>query len=261
MYKHFCEVSKAFEIYCFADFRNTLLGATSMGKPALVKNDPDTQIYYKVWNLLWTWGRPKLDYSKLLVWQKVNHFPDSKFLSRKDCLKRCIERYIKRPPGSRGSQLAEFFRVTPETFVLPHDYCEFIEAFSKYREKNPSERMWIMKPVCSSRGRGISVISDINEVSYSEPTIVQKYIERPLLLDGYKFDLRIYVLVTSFNPLEAYIYKEGFARLATVKYSVTGDDMKNRLIHLTNTSVQKKHVDNLPNDRRRMLGGDWLHDA
>jgi hypothetical protein len=49
-------------------------------------------------------------------------------------------------------------------------------------------------------------------------TTHQRYIERPLLLDGYKFDLRLYVCVTSMNPLEAFIYREGFTRLSTEPY-------------------------------------------
>ncbi|GBG82841.1 hypothetical protein CBR_g36370 [Chara braunii] len=71
-----------------------------------------------------------------------------------------------------------------------------------------SENLWIMKPIGQSRGRGIFLINDINEISYGSPMVVQRYISRPLLVDGYKFDLRIYVLVTSFNPLEAFLYKE-----------------------------------------------------
>ena len=62
--------------------------------------------------------------------------------------------------------------------------------------------LWIMKPVGSSRGRGISLISAVDEIAHGEQVVIQKYVARPLLIDGFKFDLRLYVLVTSFNPLE-----------------------------------------------------------
>jgi len=44
------------------------------------------------WNLLWTWNKPRLDPAHLLVWQRVNHFVDSKQLTRKDILKKNIQR-------------------------------------------------------------------------------------------------------------------------------------------------------------------------
>lgn len=49
----------------------------------------------------------------------------------------------------------------------------------------------------------------------------------PLLLDGYKFDMRIYVLVTHMKPLEAFVYKEGFARLSTEKYELNPQNIHN----------------------------------
>ena len=44
-------------------------------------------------------------------------------------------------------------------------------------------------------------------LSYSQTSVVQRYVERPLCINGYKFDLRLFVVVTSFKPLEAFIYK------------------------------------------------------
>jgi tubulin polyglutamylase TTLL5 len=78
---------------------------------------------------------------------------------------------------------------------------------------------------------------------YSQSTVVQRYVERPLTLNGYKFDLRLYVLVTSFKPLEAFIYKEGFARVSTHQYSLDPKDFDNKFIHLTNASIQRMNED------------------
>lgn len=103
----------------------------------------------------------------------------------------------------------------PLTYVLPKEYVAFLETFSDMEDKEGKMNFWIMKPAASSRGRGISLVNDISQVTYGEAMVMQRYIKNPLLLNGYKFDLRIYVLVTSFNPLEAFIYKEGFGRFST----------------------------------------------
>lgn len=65
-----------------------------------------------------------------------------------------------------------------------------------------------------------------------------------MLLNGYKFDLRIYVLVTSVNPLEMFIYKEGFGRFSTVPYNLDPNDKANKYIHLTNVSINKYNLKN-----------------
>lgn len=70
-------------------------------------------------------------------------------------------------------------------------------------------------------------------------SVIQRYLSDPLLLRNHKFDLRIYVLVTAFQPrLEAFIYRDGFARFCTRPFAL--DDLADPLVHLTNSSVQRK---------------------
>ena len=64
---------------------------------------------------------------------------------------------------------------------------------------------------------------------------------KPYLVDGFKFDLRIYVMLFGVNPLRVYIYKEGLARFATVEYeSPTPLNLANLFMHLTNYAINKE---------------------
>ena len=45
-----------------------------------------------------------------------------------------------------------------------------------------------------------------------------------MLIDDYKFDLRVYVAITSINPLRIYVYEEGLARFATEVYDHLSED-------------------------------------
>nr|CCA27829.1 tubulintyrosine ligase family putative [Albugo laibachii Nc14] len=191
------------------------------------------------WNLLWTWSKPNVERKTLLSWQRVNHFHNSRALTRKDYLKKSIAKYIV----MGGKLRAEYKNLMPKTFLLPQEYVAFIDAYHKMHRKcesnaqSPEANIWIMKPVASSRGRGISLVNDLNQLVYGENVVIQRYVHRPLLINGYKFDLRLYVLVTSFNPLEAFLYQKGFVRLCTRLYDT--DNLLDLFIHLTNSSVQK----------------------
>lgn len=145
--------------------------------------------------------------------------------------------------------MKQYFDIIPETFLLPGENIQFIKKFRENGLKD-SLNYWILKPVGLSRGRGISLINKLEDVIFSEPIVLQKYIMNPLLIDGFKFDMRIYVLVTSINPLEAFLYQEGFARLSTEKYSINEDDMDNKFVHLTNFSIQRE---NLTEDKKLTL--------
>lgn len=74
-----------------------------------------------------------------------------------------------------------------------------------------------------------------------EHMVVQRYMHKPYLIDGFKFDLRIYVLVNGISPLRVYVYKDGLARFATVKYqSPAPSNLNNLCMHLTNYAINKE---------------------
>jgi len=70
--------------------------------------------------------------------------------------------------------------------------------------------------------------------------VIQDYIAKPLLWDGFKFDLRVYVLVLSIDPLQVLVYGDGLARLCTTKYvEPTKDNISKTKMHLTNFAINK----------------------
>jgi len=80
--------------------------------------------------------------------------------------------------------------------------------------------LWVCLSVCqpaSARGIGICVIHKWKDVPKQRPIIVQQYISRPFLINRSKFDLRLYVYVTSFDPLRVYLYDDGLVRFASSK--------------------------------------------
>lgn len=70
---------------------------------------------------------------------------------------------------------------------------------------------------------------------------MQEYLDNPLLVDNKKFDLRIYVMVTSLDPLVAFINDEALVRFCTENYVMpTKDNFHKLLGHLTNYSLNKE---------------------
>jgi len=201
------------------------------------------------WLILWGVSTLKSKvYHSLTKYQKVNHFPRSIEITRKDCL--C--KNISKMATIYGHHHFDFI---PRTFILPQELHLLTEAF----EKDPS-KFWIIKPSDSSQGRGILVTNDIADIPENTQCIASKYISNPLLIDGYKFDLRIYLVITSINPLRLYVFEDGLARFATCKYSPPMTSNKgNRYIHLTNYSVNKHNKDFLFNESSTKdgVGSKW----
>ena len=101
-----------------------------------------------------------------------------------------------------------------------------------------NDNIWIVKPSQSSRGRGIYLLKELDDLpEFDEGSyVISKYISNPLLVSGYKFDIRLYVLTTSIDPLRVYIYNEGLVRFASEPYS---SGKGSQFSHLTNYSINK----------------------
>ncbi|XP_012272209.1 tubulin polyglutamylase TTLL5 isoform X2 [Orussus abietinus] len=182
-------------------------------------------------NLLWMGNHPKPDVLRSLnAHQKVNHFPRSYEITRKDRLYKNIEAMQR----SKGVRNLDFI---PQTFLLPGESRELLTAHFRYRGP------WIVKPKASSRGRGIYIVNNPEKILTDESVIVAQYINNPLLVDGHKCDLRLYVAVTNYDPLLIYLYEEGLVRFATVKYEGGNQYIWNPCMHLCNYSINKFHVD------------------
>jgi len=97
-----------------------------------------------------------------------------------------------------------------------------------------------VKPESNCQGKGIFLTRNCDWIIQGEHYVAQKYLHKPYLIDGLKFDLRIYVLVTGVKPLRCFIYKEGLARFATEAYqSPMGNNLNNLFMHLTNYAINK----------------------
>eukprot|EP00929_Paragymnodinium_shiwhaense_P089544 TRINITY_DN49692_c0_g1_i1.p1 TRINITY_DN49692_c0_g1~~TRINITY_DN49692_c0_g1_i1.p1 ORF type:complete len:1309 (-),score=228.17 TRINITY_DN49692_c0_g1_i1:60-3986(-) len=106
---------------------------------------------------------------------------------------------------------------------------------------------WIVKPGSNSKGSGVMCMHSLGDILHHCGTgsnrVVQKYIEQPLLLfSGRKFDIRQWVLVRSFEPLEVYMFSDCYLRLCSEPFDL--GDLSNRQRHISNWSVNRhgKHV-------------------
>lgn len=121
-----------------------------------------------------------------------------------------------------------------------------------------------MKPGGKSRGRGIEIHTDFDDllksIMVSKDTIwvTQKYIEKPLIIIGKKFDMRVWILVTSADPLKVWMFKRPYLRFTSEDYDA--NQLKNKFMHLTNASISKYNVNGKTEKSRgkyKILNNMW----
>lgn len=188
------------------------------------------------WTLFWTDCSVSLDrVMDMKRYQKINHFPGMNEICRKDLLARNMNRMLKLFPKE--------YNIFPRTWCLPADYSDF-QAYTRAKK----HKTYICKPDSGCQGRGIYLTKSNKDIRPGEHMICQVYISKPFIVDGFKFDLRIYVLVTSCDPFGVFMYNEGLVRFCTTEYNEpTGSNLEDVCMHLTNYAINK-HSENFVRD-------------
>eukprot|EP01002_Notosolenus_urceolatus_P008051 NODE_314_length_2256_cov_14.397825_g246_i0.p1 GENE.NODE_314_length_2256_cov_14.397825_g246_i0~~NODE_314_length_2256_cov_14.397825_g246_i0.p1 ORF type:complete len:707 (-),score=132.68 NODE_314_length_2256_cov_14.397825_g246_i0:136-2064(-) len=137
---------------------------------------------------------------------------------------------------------AQQYSFYPQTFVCtsPADLEHLTQMFRQKTRNALPQATWIVKPPSGRGGNGIVMVQDLSRLRVTPGMVVQRYVETPLLLDGLKFDLRIYALITSISPLRILLHPEGLVRLATEPYQRPDrGNLHRHFMHLTNYSLNK----------------------
>ena len=144
------------------------------------------------------------------------------------------------PPITYKDELAQFLaragqpQVMPTTYSIPVDYEALLEHVAA-----ESDAIWMLKPKWLGAAEGVELIHEMGQVLRSREWIVQEYIANPMLLPEHphKHGLRVYVLITSLDPLTAYVYPNGLVKFAQERYGLTRAELADRRVHLTNTDL------------------------
>ncbi|KAM8871409.1 tubulin polyglutamylase TTLL11 [Synchiropus picturatus] len=171
-----------------------------------------------------------------IVSGQVNKFPGMLEMSRKINLSRAVRTMQELFP--------EEYDFYPRSWILPEEYQQFSTQIRLLKENDASVNpTFIVKPDGGSQGDGIYLIRDPADLklvagSQAKQFVVQEYIQKPLLIDKLKFDIRLYVLLKSLEPLEIYIAKEGLTRFCTEPYQEPSQkNLSHVFMHLTNYSL------------------------
>ncbi|XP_063680338.1 tubulin polyglutamylase TTLL13-like isoform X13 [Bolinopsis microptera] len=192
------------------------------------------------WVLFWTDCSVSIErVMDMKRYQKINHFPGMSEICRKDLLARNMNRMQKLFPKE--------YNICPRSWCLPADYSEFMTYHRSKKNKT-----YIIKPDNSCQGKGIMLTKTPKvDIKHCDNFVVQQYLSKPFLIDNLKFDLRVYVLVTSCDPLRIYVYKDGLVRFAVTPYQdPTNNNVDDVLMHLTNYAITKHSSDFIRDDEK-----------
>jgi len=181
----------------------------------------------------------------VMPWMRVNHFPGTcRVLGRKCRLARTMSRMQMLFPDE--------YSFVPRTWILPEDFPELAARVAKHHEEKKGT--YIVKPDGLSQGRGIFLTDDLERIrkcseechEKNEGFVVQKYIANPMLLNGLKFDMRIYLLVVGGSrgvgdDMRLFLFRDGLVRLCSTEYETPTPETFDQVhMHITNYELNRK---------------------
>ncbi|XP_058541210.1 probable tubulin polyglutamylase TTLL9 isoform X2 [Neofelis nebulosa] len=235
------------------------------------------------WDFYWcdvSWLRENFDHTYMDEHVRISHFRNHYELTRKNYMVKNLKRFrkqLEREAGKLEAARCDFF---PKTFEMPCEYHLFVEEFRKNpgitwimkpvarsqgkgiflfrrlkdimdwrkgtagKKLTSSEAQPARSAVNPPGGHDARSSDDQKDEIPVENYVAQRYIENPYLIGGRKFDLRVYVLVMSYIPLRAWLYRDGFARFSNTRFTLSSID--DQYVHLTNVAVQKTSPDYHP---------------
>jgi tubulin polyglutamylase TTLL4 len=156
-------------------------------------------------------------------------------------MKRGIEKFGK-----------EMYPFWPKTFGL-EDPTQF--DLLKQIFLLPSPPIFIIKRPSLPKGLGVHLVSSLEEVeemlkpesscyplSQTKP-IAQQYITDVLTIEGFKVTFRIYVAITSADPMRIYVFTNGLGRICSRKYSTDLQSLKDTFIHIDSINLNEENED------------------
>eukprot|EP01121_Diplochlamys_sp_Union-15-3_P014624 TRINITY_DN4686_c0_g1_i4.p1 TRINITY_DN4686_c0_g1~~TRINITY_DN4686_c0_g1_i4.p1 ORF type:complete len:278 (-),score=40.42 TRINITY_DN4686_c0_g1_i4:490-1278(-) len=213
------------------------------GGPAIVRQELE-RLGYK-WvppntpnelvDVIWTMRLEIPEQRQLLEHQKTNFLPSMQEVA----LKHMLHKNIVAAAKLNAQKEYDFW---PKGYNLPEEWEDFVQM---YKDHGDQEIPYIIKPSRQAMGNGIICITHASQLDkdseyvQTKTPVAQQYIMDPLLIDGYKITFRIYVCITSVDPLRIYVFPNGLTRICSEKFTSTLDSFKNSFIHLTNYDINK----------------------
>lgn len=192
------------------------------------------------WGLKW---RKIQDLSALEPSQQISKFPGIEQLL---CQKQTLHESALRARKMFGSSEIDAF--LPWSFSIGKEESSSRQSLVRNIEEFKKEEVkviWALKSLNSWSGKGVNVLTsdqvlELVQNPNTTAAVIQRYIHNPLTLNGYKFDTRWWVLVTSISPLRIYMLPHAYVRVASLKYDPSQKYFLDKCMHITSGSIQSK---------------------